>query len=155
VDSRPAGGSGDWRSQACRLSALDISLQNDPAELSRLSGLLEEYAREQKLSERTRRAVMLSLHEHVSNIVAYGFDDANRHQIMVRIRSEGQWIHIEVEDDGRPFDPRAHPAPSTDVPLDHKPLGGLGIHMMRRLMDELNYRRAGGRNILTLKKKAR
>jgi len=58
-----------------------------------------------------------------------------------------------VEDDARPFNPLERAPVDTTVPLDQKPLGGLGIHMIRHSMDELEYRRDGGRNILTMRKR--
>jgi anti-sigma regulatory factor (Ser/Thr protein kinase) len=61
-------------------------------------------------------------------------------------------LRIEVEDDGRPFDPLAHSAPDLSQPLDKRPVGGMGIHMIRKSMDRVEYRRADGKNILTMTK---
>ena len=61
---------------------------------------------------------------------------------------------VEVEDDGRAFNPLDLPPVDTTVPLEQRPVGGLGVHMIRQLMDSVEYRRADGRNILTLTRRA-
>ena len=58
-----------------------------------------------------------------------------------------------VDDDGAPFDPLQAPEPDTSRPVEERPVGGLGILIVRRLMDEITYHRAGGRNRLTMRKK--
>ena len=136
------------------MNSLNISLRNDPAELTRLAGILEEFGRQHRIAPRDLLAVDLSLHEHLTNIIHYGYDDAKPREIQIRLRLGDRLLHLEVEDDARPFNPLERPPVDTTVPLDQKPLGGLGIHIIRRSMDELEYRRDGGRNILTMRKRS-
>jgi len=58
-----------------------------------------------------------------------------------------------VEDDGKPFDPTQAPVVDTSLPLEKKPIGGLGIHLIRRAMDEMSYRRQANRNVLRMVKR--
>ena len=132
---------------------MDISLRNDPAELNRLAEILEEFGRQHRLTQRDLLALDLSLHEHLTNIINYGYDDTDRHKIQVRLRLTERLLRVEVEDDGRPFNPLERRPIDTTVPLDEKPLGGLGIHMMRKIMDEMEYRREGGKNVLLMTKR--
>jgi anti-sigma regulatory factor (Ser/Thr protein kinase) len=132
---------------------LDILLENSPAELNRLAGLVDDFARHHGLAQSVSNAVALALHEHVTNILSYGFDNAARHSIAIRLRLDQDAVRVEIEDDGRPFDPLARPPVDTALPLDRKPLGGLGIHMMRNLVDDLTYRRDHGRNVLAMRKR--
>jgi serine/threonine-protein kinase RsbW len=60
---------------------------------------------------------------------------------------------VEVEDDGRPFDPLLVPPPDLTLPLERRPIGGLGIHLIRSLMDEVAYARHDGRNVLKMAKR--
>jgi len=60
---------------------------------------------------------------------------------------------VEVEDDGRQFNPLELPEPDLEKKLEERPIGGLGIHLVRNLMDELEYRRTHNKNILIMKKK--
>jgi len=132
---------------------LNISLRNDPVELSRLAEILEEFGRQHGLTQRDLLALDLSLHEHLTNIINYGYDNTKPREIQIRLRLGDRLLHLEVEDDARPFNPLERPPIDTTVPLDQKPLGGLGIHIIRRSMDQLEYRRDGGRNILTMRKR--
>ena len=60
---------------------------------------------------------------------------------------------VKVEDDGREFNPLELPEPDLEQKLEERPIGGLGIHLVRNLMDELDYKRTHNKNILTMKKK--
>jgi serine/threonine-protein kinase RsbW len=132
---------------------LDISLRNHPAELTRLAELLDEFARENGLPVRTSRAIALSLHEHVTNVMTHGFGDRRSHELSVHLRLQGGAVEAEVLDDGPSFNPLERPPVDTRVPLDDKPLGGLGVHLIRKLTDELEYRRENDRNILVMRKR--
>jgi serine/threonine-protein kinase RsbW len=59
---------------------------------------------------------------------------------------------VSVEDEGKPFDPLSVPAVDTSIPLTKKPIGGLGIHLMRQFIDELSYARESGKNVLRMRK---
>jgi serine/threonine-protein kinase RsbW len=64
-------------------------------------------------------------------------------------------MKVEVEDDGRPFNPLEAPPPDIGKPLAEREVGGLGIHLVRKMMDELEYRRENDKNLLILKTKNR
>ena len=114
---------------------------------------LQQFVRDHQLSEKVLQAADLSLEEHLTNVMNYAFADSRVHEIQVRLELAGGKFQIEVEDDGKPFNPLEHPKPDLSVPLEQRPLGGLGIHLIRSFMDELDYRREGGRNILQMRKR--
>jgi anti-sigma regulatory factor (Ser/Thr protein kinase) len=62
-------------------------------------------------------------------------------------------LRVEIVDEAAAFDPLARPAPDTDQALEERPIGGLGIHIVKQLMDDVRYRREGGKNVLTLTKR--
>ena len=62
-------------------------------------------------------------------------------------------LRVEVEDDGHPFNPLDRPAPDLSKPVNERPIGGLGIYMMRKALDGMDYRRADGKNILVMIKR--
>ena len=132
---------------------LDVSLKNKPEEIQRLHQCVEDFAQQHKLPSQVRLAADLALEEHLTNIIAYGYNDVADHWIKVRARLTFDEVQIEVEDDGRPFNPLEAPPVDTSVPLDKKPLGGLGVHIIRKMMDSLEYRRQSGRNVLLMKKR--
>ena len=72
--------------------------------------------------------------------------------ITVRIMSDGQTLHCQIIDSGVPFDPTAKKKVDTTLSVEERQIGGLGIHLVRELMDSINYERKDGKNILTLTK---
>ena len=99
-----------------------------------------------------RDRINLVLDELVTNIIDYGFDDTGRHEIRVTMAVEGGTLTIEVEDDARAFDPLAAAPPDLTLALEDRPVGGLGIHIVRTVMDTVEYQRRDGHNILTMRK---
>ena len=133
-----------------------VELRNDLGEIDRIQHLVEERAAEWALSPSSLNAINVSLDEVLTNIISYGYDDGAEHSIAIRValETDGQ-VTIEVADDGKPFNPLETPEPDTDADIDDRPIGGLGIHLVLKLMDEVAYRRENDRNILTLKRRAR
>ena len=98
-------------------------------------------------------AVDLAIDEVVTNVISYGFGDAAEHLIQVRLVLNSGELTLEVEDDGKPFDPLCQPPPNLTLALEDRPIGGLGIHLVRNLMDCTEYRRQHDRNLLIMRKK--
>ena len=99
-------------------------------------------------------ALNLSLDELLTNTISYGYDDGDSHRIDVAVRMEGSAIVVEISDDAKPFDPADAPQPDTGAMLEDRPIGGLGVHFVRKMMDGFRYSRSGGRNVVTLTKEA-
>jgi anti-sigma regulatory factor (Ser/Thr protein kinase) len=132
---------------------LEIVLTNRPGEKPRLLKALEAFAAEHRLPAKVFQAADLALEEHVTNVLHYAYADTALHKICVRLSCDELALLVEVEDDGRAFNPLDQPRVDTSVPLEQRPVGGLGIHLMRQFMDTLDYRREGGRNILRMTKR--
>ncbi len=97
--------------------------------------------------------VNLVLEEILTNIIAYGYADSDEHYISIGIfLAEGELV-IQVADDGRPFNPLEAPEPDLESPLEERPVGGLGLHLVRSLMHEFEYERNEGQNLLVMKKR--
>lgn len=127
-----------------------LSLANRLQELPRLTSWIEQQVEVLQLSPQASMNVNLALEEWVVNIISYGYDDDHEHLITVRLWSDPCSLRIEVEDDGRPFDPTARGDVDTGATLEHRQVGGLGIHFIRKTMDDFTYRRDGDRNIVML-----
>ncbi len=95
----------------------------------------------------------LALDEAMSNTIAYGWPDGGDHEIELTLNVGAGVVSVELSDDGRPFDPLKVPLPDLEADLESRPIGGLGVHFIKTLMDEVAYRREGGRNILTMRKR--
>ena len=92
----------------------------------------------------------LALEELGLNVINYGHDEG-LHEIQFTVTSQAEQVTIEMTDDGRPFDP-LHDAPPPDLsaPLEDRRIGGQGVHLVRTLMDQVQYERISGKNHITL-----
>jgi sigma-B regulation protein RsbU (phosphoserine phosphatase) len=134
---------------------VEIHLRNQLSELARLRGTLTEFGRQHGLRDNVLRDLNLALEEIVTNIISHGYTDGREHEIRVRLGIEAQEMRVEVEDDGKPFNPLEAPEADITTPLEERAEGGLGIHLVRKLTDGLEYRWHGGRNLLVMKKQLR
>ncbi len=132
---------------------LVLSLKNDPAETERLTARVTEFGARHALPDRIVSHVNLALDEAITNIVFYAYDDADDHEIGVRISLAQGMLTAELVDDGRAFDPLQVVTPDLAAPLEERAVGGLGVHLMRHLVDDIQYRRDGGRNHLVITKR--
>ena len=97
-----------------------------------------------------RDGMMMALDEALTNVVLYAYPEDQRGTVGIRICRNDNTITAEVVDHGKPFDPTAHPAPDITLPIEQRPIGGLGIHLMRNLVTSLRYHRKNGVNHLVL-----
>ncbi len=132
--------------------ALDLRLPNKLAAMTGLAEAVERFAAENQLSVAVANALLVAVDEAVSNAINHGYAPGVRGEIAVRLRRRPDRVELEIEDDGAPFDPLQAPAPDLTLSLDARPIGGLGIHLVRRLMDKMSYARRDGRNLLKLVK---
>ena len=119
---------------------------------AKVAGALQHFAQLHQVPPTAINAVDLALEEHLTNLLNYGFAEGRPPQILVHLEKRGENFMVEVSDNGKPFNPLDQPQPDVNQPLQDRPIGGLGIHLMRHFIDELTYRRQAGRNILTMRK---
>ena len=129
---------------------LSFNIETKPEQLERVFAAVEETGQQESWPSDLVFRVNLVLEELILNIINHGHDEG-LHEIELTLTSEADAVTIEISDDGRPFDPVTDvPTPDVSAPLEERPIGGLGIHLVRTMMDELDYRRESGRNHLTL-----
>ena len=128
-----------------------LSLRNDDAELDRLLDFAGEFARRHALPDEERSRLLIILDELFTNVVKYGYQGAAvEGHIEVDLALESGRLIIEFVDDGIAFDPLQTAPPDLDQPVEERQLGGVGIAIVRALVEEAGYRREGDRNRLTL-----
>src|SRR5262245_9569532 len=132
---------------------LETKLHNKLAELRGFNQTLMEFGQHHGLASTVVHDLNLALEEILTNIISYGYTDGQEHEIRVRLSVRPGEVKAEVEDDGQSFNPLAAPEPHTAKALEERTIGGLGIHLVRTLMDGLEYKRQADRNILTIRKK--
>ncbi len=129
-----------------------LILKNDLSEIERLANTVVEFGKENDLARHIISDVRLVLEEIVSNILTYGFEDDSDHQVILQIELRADALIMEINDDGKPFNPTEYFNPNLEKPFDEREIGGMGIHLVRNLVDEFDYRQAQGKNILVMKK---
>jgi anti-sigma regulatory factor (Ser/Thr protein kinase) len=129
-----------------------LSLSNDLSEIPQVIVAFEEFCSRQGIAEGAVQGVNVALDEILTNVVSYAFKDGAAHEICVDLQADDQRLTIDVKDDGRPFNPLKAAAPELSGGIDHRVVGGLGVHFVRSILDEVRYRRVDGWNVLTLEK---
>ncbi len=128
--------------------AADIILPVTPELPQVAHARLEAFALSVALPAKVMFAVDTALEELLQNVVDY----SGAHEVKLWLTVEGGELRMELADDGRPFNPLAEPGPDLSVPLAERDVGGLGVHLVRRMMDRAAYEHRGGRNCLKLAK---
>ena len=129
-----------------------LNLRNSLEEFPLLVAWIEEQGSILELPPVVISNLNLALEEWVVNVIQYGYTDTLEHRIELQLWRDAAEVRVAIGDDGRPFDPTAHAAPDTSLPVAERPIGGLGIHFIRKTMDRFTYRRDDGHNIVTLAK---
>jgi serine/threonine-protein kinase RsbW len=133
--------------------SVSLTIGNAIPELEKIVTFVDRFGLDQRLSRTIAVDVNVCLDELLNNTISYGYDDQQRHEIIVTLRRTADWLTIEIKDDGRAFDPTAAAVTIPRATMQARKAGGLGIHFVRTLMDEVDYRREGRLNVLRLKKK--
>ena len=133
------------------LMRLSLGLGNHGAALDRLGEFVTEFSRVHGLADDERARLMVIFDELLTNVVTYGYEGAvGEGHIEAALSLEGNRLIMEFIDDGRSFDPLTTPPPDMDLPLEERPIGGIGIAIVRALVDEIGYTREGNHNRLIL-----
>ena len=131
---------------------IKITVKNRIEDLLRVNSVFESFATQHEIGGRLRYHLLVSIEEILTNIIKYGFDEEGVHPIHITFRHINEKVEMEFEDRGREFNPLEISEPDLDTPIENRQLGGLGIHLVKKMMDEAKYRREGDRNILMLRK---
>jgi serine/threonine-protein kinase RsbW len=134
------------------MADLTLQVANDFAALGLVSGQVRDFLCGCKAPDSACFLTDLIIEELVTNTIKYGYDDASVHQIFVNVSFHDGRLCIEVRDNGHPFDPLAQDAPDLTLPTDERPIGGLGIHLVRQMTDDVRYERRGDENVVTATK---
>lgn len=130
-----------------------IILANDISEISRLYEFIEELGNDFSLSPDIVFNLNLVLEEAVVNIINYAYPKEEHESIYLSARMHEGSIILVLTDTGKEFDPTAAPEADVTLSADERQIGGLGIFLIRQIMNEVKYERIEGKNVLTLEKK--
>lgn len=130
----------------------NLSIRNDLNEIQRVGQMIESFVVQHGLPASLIAAFTLASDELLTNVISYGYDDEHEHNIHLQIKCDDSALRFRLEDDGRAYNPFATPTPDLTASLWDRPMGGLGIHLVRHLMDQVEYDREANKNIVLLTK---
>jgi anti-sigma regulatory factor (Ser/Thr protein kinase) len=129
-----------------------ISLGNENGQVAQAIARIEDFRERHGIDEHAFAGLDLAVDELLTNVVSYAFRDGASHRIDVELGFSDERLSIEIRDDGIPFNPLDIPPPKLDGELAEREVGGLGMHFVRNIADEITYRREANWNILSLSK---
>lgn len=129
---------------------LSIEISDLDRDLPRLVSAVERFGVEAGLDETTIFHTQLILEELATNTLTHGRQADASPQVDIKLSCLARLLTIELRDDGLPYDPLQHPSPDLETALEDRPVGGLGIHFMRRFTRSAQYAREGQWNVLRL-----
>ena len=132
---------------------LSLRVRNNVDALVPAKAGAEAWLQARRASPAALFLVSLAIDELVTNCIKYGYDDADEHTIEITLSEVDETLTMVVADDGHAFNPLDAPPPDLSLPIEDRPIGGLGIHLLRELADHLAYERRDGTNRLTLTKR--
>ncbi len=132
------------------VETVQIALENDLRKIARVASRIEEFCSVHGIAQETAFSINLAIDELLTNTISYGYDDDEAHRIEVILCMEGRTLVVAIVDDSAPFDPTEMREPDLSAPMDGRETDGLGMLLVNRMMDGVEYRRRGGCNVVTL-----
>ena len=130
-----------------------LTLPNDIETIPQLNEFIDTVAEEIGLDMSLTMSLNLAIEEAVVNVMEYAYPEGEQGNVDIEVIADDKWLTFIISDNGIPFDPTTQEDADTTLSAEERPIGGLGIFLVRQLMDSINYQRKDGKNILTLSKK--
>ena len=127
-----------------------LVIKNKDEEISAAIEFVRAYLKRGNFSEDCECSLAVAFDEMLSNIIHHGYNDTSEHNIKITLSSKGKNFIGIIEDDGVEFNPLLQPEANTSLPLSERKMGGLGIHLVRKMMDKVEYKRIKNKNVLTI-----
>lgn len=130
-----------------------LVLPNDIETIPQLNEFIDSVAEEVGLEMSLTMSLNLAIEEAVVNVMEYAYPEGQTGNVEIEVTADQQWMTFVITDTGIAFDPTKKEDADTTLSAEERPIGGLGIFLVRQLMDVIDYKREGNKNVLTLQKK--
>ena len=134
------------------MPGVTVRIENDLSEIAKVDEKLDEFAEQFGVPPAIAATFHIIFDDLLNNVISYGFNDEQRHFIDVRLELTANSLIASIADDGVPFNPLAEATPDTQLPIEDRQIGGLGIHLVINMVDDISYQRTADKNVLTLTK---
>ncbi len=138
--------------EGAKRHVLDLTIKNELGEIARVNESFNVFAEEHEVEASTRRQMNLVFDELLNNVISYAYEDDEEHEIDIRIELLSDRLAVTITDDGIPFNPFQGSPPDTSLSIEEREVGGLGIHLVQNVMDEVSYSRRTNENVVILAK---
>jgi anti-sigma regulatory factor (Ser/Thr protein kinase) len=129
-----------------------MSVDAGPGGVGEVNAAFAAFAEAHALSAEVRRSLSIGLDELLTNAHSHGRTGSDVDSVTVEVKLDQERVTVILTDDGAPFDPFGRDAPDTTLSVEERPIGGLGIHLVSQLMDQVSYERREGHNVVILVK---
>lgn len=129
-----------------------VRIENDLSEIAKVDEKLDDFAEQFGVPPAIAATFHIIFDDLLNNVISYGFNDEQRHFIDISLELTADSLTVSIADDGVPFSPLAQTAPDTTLSIEDRPIGGLGIHIVVNMVDDISYQRTADKNLLTLTK---
>lgn len=130
-----------------------ITLPNDVQATTELGMFVDEVCENVGFDMSTTFKLNLAIEEAVVNVMSYAYPAGTKGDVDIDAEADDEQLKFVISDSGTPFDPTQKGEVDTTLSAEDRGIGGLGIHLIRQIMDTINYERVDGKNVLTLRKK--
>lgn len=131
---------------------LALEIINKPAQIDVVNDAFNEFCEKHGIPQAVGLKLNVAFDELLSNVINYAFQDEEDHKIFVNADFDGERLKISISDDGIPFNPFSRSDPDTELSIEDREIGGLGIHLVKNMMDDVSYQRRLERNVVTMVK---
>jgi len=129
---------------------LELTVPNRLSENCRVKEHFDTFSEHYGIPERVRLKMDIVFDELLTNIISYAYQDNKEHDIGIKVELSADRLKVSMVDDGIPFNPLGVETPDTELPLEERKIGGLGIHLVRNITDKVSYRRRIDKNVITV-----
>lgn len=129
---------------------LELTVPNRLSENSRVKEHFDTFSEHYGIPKQVRLKMDVVFDELLTNIISYAYQDDQEHNIGIKVELSAGRLKVSMVDDGIPFNPLGVETPDTALPLEERKIGGLGIHLVRNMMDKVSYRRRIDKNVITV-----
>ena len=130
-----------------------LTLPNDIETIPQLNEFIDGFCEQRDIDNDITMSLNLAIEEAVVNVMNYAYPEGTVGYVDIEAEADDDFVTFVISDTGKPFDPTQKDEVNIALSVEERPIGGLGIHLVRRMMDEISYRYADHRNILTLRKR--
>ena len=128
---------------------MELTVPNRLAENARVKEHFDTFAAHYGIPDSVRLKMHVVIDELLMNIISYAYPDDDRHDICIKVELSDDRLKVSMVDDGIPFNPLGIETPDTQLSLEERQIGGLGIHLVRKMMDRVSYQRRIDKNVIT------